>query len=414
MSLPYTAELHVAIPEEDTDVLHHLIKVLEGTSADLGPLQTLRSQLFILLPYTLLFGILTVLEFTALWLLAGSKALKRTAALFMIVTTLIMYIATAINWGVIIRDVLATIPAAIAQLTTVNTGLASIDVALTDPTMLGEISASVPMHAPYPGSTTQIQQCATTGSLIVNISLGDAIVLWRASILWRTHRAVLLLPLVLLLATFAVGAVNMLAPCRAAAQIGNMVTHAGFGGTFTQGTPTNGEFAAGTLTILLTLSTNLSVTTLIALKALEHKHSVAQYLRGGSRRTQAEKVMILLVDLSMMHGTILRLIILSAMELYAARTAEGLSSGEHLGISFAALAFIAFIVRGCLIPLIAIYPTLIVLLVALKKTPSDSHSLMLNDAPGVAIADSELSSRPTVVVTVPGPAASSSSQVMCP
>ncbi|KAI0808345.1 hypothetical protein C8Q74DRAFT_1188102, partial [Fomes fomentarius] len=117
------------------------------------------------------------------------------------------------------------------------------------------------------------------------------IVWWRAWNLWRSSRGVLLLYVALALATF--GTYDMvLSTDRFNEQA-----------TTTSGTLFSGN-QAGSAASVLTLVTNISATILVGMKALEHRDSVRRYLKVGSRRTRAEKILAILLESGIVYCVI--------------------------------------------------------------------------------------------------------------
>ncbi|KAI0706665.1 hypothetical protein C8Q76DRAFT_801060 [Earliella scabrosa] len=140
------------------------------------------------------------------------------------------------------------------------------------------------------------------------VLIGDTIVWWRAWVLWKNNRMVCFLYLALTFAAFVSGFVDTVKTCASPDKNNGLETFANTGNDVfrtkvpsgTSGTLFVGD-VAGLVATLLTMVTNVSATMLIGLKALEHWSSVRLYLRPGRARTQAGRVMTLLLESGCMY-----------------------------------------------------------------------------------------------------------------
>ncbi|RDX41689.1 hypothetical protein OH76DRAFT_1364096, partial [Lentinus brumalis] len=106
--------------------------------------------------------------------------------------------------------------------------------------------------------------------------IGDAIVWWRAWVLWKDHRLVLCTWVILLLATMNTSEVST---------IGSLFGADGWG------------IAAAMLSLL----TNMVATLLIAYRAWEHRVLIMSHLKGCSTRSQVERTLALLVESGVLY-----------------------------------------------------------------------------------------------------------------
>nr|VWO97453.1 Cytochrome P450 monooxygenase AKT7 (EC (AK-toxin biosynthesis protein 7) [Ganoderma boninense] len=177
------------------------------------------------------------------------------------------------------------------------------------------------------------QSWMMTVGLAVNIIVGDAIVWWRACIIWR-HKAVYVAGPLLLLLT-----------------LGALQSYSGPMQTlyFMIG---DGSFADASAA--LSLATNIAATSLIATKAFFHNRRMKRYLGIYGTKTRAFKVFALFIESGSIYCMILLVVL--AYE-FNSETSGPLIDTEY------------FFVYGSLVPLVAIYPTGIVFLTALNWSP---------------------------------------------
>ncbi|KAI1795718.1 hypothetical protein LXA43DRAFT_1080150 [Ganoderma leucocontextum] len=200
------------------------------------------------------------------------------------------------------------------------------------------IEFSDPMPILGISATEHLQACASAATLTINarqVALGDAIVCWRACVVWHKNRVVRAVCGLFLLATSSLAVVNATQSCRPSQPF---VTADGpnslnFPGTLFEGLP------LGIAACVLSLSTNLLATLLVAYKAWESRRRLGGYLVAKIGGSQVEKLLALLVESGAMYSAI-----------WAVVVAYGV------------------IMNGVLVPAIAIYPTIIIVLVALDRS----------------------------------------------
>ncbi|PIL28972.1 hypothetical protein GSI_09019 [Ganoderma sinense ZZ0214-1] len=166
---------------------------------------------------------------------------------------------------------------------------------------------------------TQLNYCSSTAALTLNITLGDAIVCWRALTLIGEVR------------TYMVGFMYE-------------------------------GFPAGIAACVLSLTTNLVATILIGVKAWESRKRLRGYLVAGPRAAQVEKLFALLIESGALYSALWVVIV-------------GFQVGQYRFIQTASLDYqegffdiVGVIMNGCLVPLMAMYPTVIIVLVGLKRS----------------------------------------------
>ncbi|KAL1948086.1 hypothetical protein VTO73DRAFT_12161 [Trametes versicolor] len=191
---------------------------------------------------------------------------------------------------------------------------------------------------------------ATTMSSIafaLSVAVGDAIVWWRACVIWSRNRAVIAL---------AVGAVTAVSATGVAAPT-IIATGPGLASWFSK----YGVAASG-----LSLLSNGFTTTLIAYKAWEHRRTLKKTLEGQSVTTQAQRILTLLAESGAAY-CVLWIIVLT-IQAEASKNASN-AVGRALGVG---TNFDLFF-EGALPMLVAMYPTLVVLLVSIQAQQGTMH-----------------------------------------
>ncbi|PIL28303.1 hypothetical protein GSI_09592 [Ganoderma sinense ZZ0214-1] len=270
---------------------------------------------------SLLFGVLTILALSSVFLLLRRRALTNASIRIPLLTTVVLYASTSLymagliwNWTSVTRIIREA-----------NEGLSSES---------------------YDGAANLIslenavfkQSWMATAGLAANVIVGDAVVWWRACVIWR-HRAVYYAGPIALLLTLAFGIVGALQSYPGPIQsIYFMVGGGGFA-----------DAAAA-----LSLATNLAATALISIKAFLHNRRLTKYLGSSGGKTRALKMFALLIESGSVYCVILLVVLVYQ---FNSDTAGPIFTAEY------------FFVYGCLVPLVAIYPTGIVFLTALDWSP---------------------------------------------
>ncbi|KAM5536554.1 hypothetical protein V8D89_009831 [Ganoderma adspersum] len=171
------------------------------------------------------------------------------------------------------------------------------------------------------------QSWMATIALRINIIIGDAVVWWCVCVIWR-HRAIYVAGPVLLLLTLGITMLN----------IELMAGGSGIADT----------------AVVLSLVTNLAATCLIAFKAFTHHRRLKKYLSIPGTKTRVLKVLALFIE----SGSVYCLILLVPfVHQFQSTTTSPLFEAEY------------YFITGCLVPLVAIYPTGIVFLTTLNWSP---------------------------------------------
>ncbi|KAI0787489.1 hypothetical protein C8Q74DRAFT_1216149 [Fomes fomentarius] len=274
---------------------------------------------------TALLGLYTSLAIIALWILCW-KGFK-TAPVVMLLVVFVMYACTAVYGATVILEAFQQMAEALSGITFSKS---QMDQILEIYNSLDENPSETEGNGPQAlglffsetlSWITEMRQCVGTVSLTTNVILGDAIVWWRAWVLWRDNRVVQSFCLFLMFATSATSITVTTQACglHSTSQIRTVIMV----------DPSHQELeepsmALGSLFIgdkwelaasILSLITNIAATSLIAYKAWQLNFVLA----------------------------------------------------SHYILGF------TYVVEGCLISLIGIYPTLIIVLVALNKSHCDTN-----------------------------------------
>ncbi|PIL28294.1 hypothetical protein GSI_09582 [Ganoderma sinense ZZ0214-1] len=189
--------------------------------------------------------------------------------------------------------------------------------------------------------------------LEINWILGDAIVWWRACVIWRT-KAVYCIGPVLVACTLGLPQFFLSA----------LVSTTGLA-LLEVYNPFLEVFA------IFSLATNVLATSLIAYKAWEHRRFVKKYFSQAGTKSQVLKTLALLVESGSVYCALMIFIIVYYTR---EKLVPSESPAGDAGLVFTKVGGTYF-VYGCIGPLVAIYPTIIVFLIALKQSPIDNGVL---------------------------------------
>ncbi|KAI1781844.1 hypothetical protein LXA43DRAFT_907514, partial [Ganoderma leucocontextum] len=201
------------------------------------------------------------------------------------------------------------------------------------------------------------QSWMLTVSTVINFIIGDAIVWWRACGIWRNN------------------VVYGMGPSLVALTLSI--------------TPTTtlglllGENAYTYVSVMLSLITNVTATSLIAYKAWCHRQLVKTYLNAAGLKSRVLKALGLLVESGVAYCTFLVIMIC-----FASVLASSLTDGAQVLV----IVYGADPAASPSNPARAIFPTVVVVLVALKRSPIDNGGMsgavqldganQLQDGPG--------------------------------
>ncbi|KAM5536425.1 hypothetical protein V8D89_009861, partial [Ganoderma adspersum] len=198
---------------------------------------------------------------------------------------------------------------------------------------------------------TLVLGCASAGSLTINVTLGDAIVCWRVCVVWHKNHTVKAI-----CGTFSVATVGKLL-CHLLIYI-----HKGSGIDFFPGNLFEG-IPIGIAACVLSLSTNILATCLVSCKVWYSRRRLKGYFMAKIGGSPVEKLLTLLVESGAIYSAIWSVIVAFQVRHYRDVNSLRLSTQES---SF--LDYFGVMMNGGLIPAIAIYPTIIIVLVALNKS----------------------------------------------
>ncbi|RDX42090.1 hypothetical protein OH76DRAFT_1411472 [Lentinus brumalis] len=287
------------------------------------------------------FGIATCLAIASVYILIARGVKGRSAAL-QLATILVLYTSTAVFVGAVLCVTFGNVNLTEA---TAN-ALLNCDV--------DAISDSAFFSLELLGIRTS---CIQTGTLVVNIIVGDAVVWWRVYMLWagvKAKRVILGVSVMLLTATFAFSVVDTCGVCD-------------FYPSIHRTTPEPGALFAGTtfgvVAACMSLVTNVVATCFTAYRAWVHVRSRKHFSQMFTL-TGAEQILILVAESGFAYSAIWIVVVVwqggeNNLDIYMA-TEESMS-----GRSF--WVVVGYFVNGGLVPVIAIYPMFIILMVALKR-----------------------------------------------
>ncbi|KAM5535325.1 hypothetical protein V8D89_011010, partial [Ganoderma adspersum] len=204
-----------------------------------------------------------------------------------------------------------------------------------------------------------MQGCIGASTLTVNVILGDVIVCWQACVIWHKNYVVKAACAVILLATLALGVIDSSQSCQPYQVPGPMITIAtddSVPGSLFEGVP------IGVATCVLSLSTNMLATLLVAYKSWQSRWRLKGYLFTNIGGSQVEKFLALLTESGAIYCAIWSAVVAFQISLYNPMHSSG-GSGDLIFIKY-----FTIIMDGALVHVIAIYPTIIIVLVALNKS----------------------------------------------
>ncbi|GJE87270.1 hypothetical protein PsYK624_033530 [Phanerochaete sordida] len=173
--------------------------------------------------------------------------------------------------------------------------------------------------------------------LVVNMTLGDMIVIWRAWLLWPRQRVVQAVSTLLLLGTVASQA---------------------------YGAVTDVTFQGGVLSgIIMSWITNVWSTGIISWRTWKHRRVMKHDLGYTSARTQAEKALLIFVEAGVVYALFWTFIAAAKIYLYQRTDVlESASAAQHWPL-YSFNWFINYMVICGFIEFVSIYPVTVVLLV---------------------------------------------------
>jgi hypothetical protein len=219
-------------------------------------------------------------------------------------------------------------------------------------------------------ANNRLKRLVWTGEIlfILMLPLGDTVVFWRTWAIYHGNRKIMIIPFGTLLGSFVAAFYEL--GCDVKTHWAILIS-----------TPTAGSVGAEKCShadlssYTLSFATNIICTGLIVYRAWEHRKFMNQYLEKSRKHTQAERILMLLVESG---GAYLILYTLQSVPIYA----QNLSNSASIAFNI----INAIIQQG-----MGIYPTAIIVIVQMQRTYwADSESVdtkhTLNSQPGMVFA----------------------------
>ncbi|KAI1786427.1 hypothetical protein LXA43DRAFT_55644 [Ganoderma leucocontextum] len=316
----------------------------------------------------------------------------RTArrAIWYTLAMITMFASTSIYWAFIIRNTF-TIAGTTAS-TSDDIGRAwELQFLAHDPACGGDEATLTICHPDVLGRLSDpdftYEYCVGTAALTTNISIGDAIVWSRVCVLWPRHRFIRLIFALLLLGTVCTSIVSTVHSCQGLLVHGAVPTFPldpesqvivgirnGIGpsagnivGAFFEGDP------FGIAASVLSFTSNVISTCLVGFQAWKHRALVrGDGLRSFLGRSQVSRAFMLLIESGACYSVIWAFVVTYQL-ISTPWYSHALSSSTRPSPALSAFATGAeSFTEGGLVILVAIYPTVIMLLVALNRSECDT------------------------------------------
>ncbi|KAI0660183.1 hypothetical protein C8Q70DRAFT_80337 [Cubamyces menziesii] len=198
-----------------------------------------------------------------------------------------------------------------------------------------------------------LQSCIPTILLLINVLIGDGIVWWRVLVLWKGNRVVTSLCIVLLLASVVLGLIETTMLC-----ISQEIAIVGPPSPFD-------PLEVATVSFL----TNLIATVLIWIKAWSHSRFMKKQLGPIWKASQVQRVLLLFVESGVLYTLVWAFVVVEELDAGLLLFGHLRRTNANEGLAEVSLDFVS----ACVVPIIGIYPTLIILLVALKQSYWDAY-----------------------------------------
>ncbi|KZV64138.1 hypothetical protein PENSPDRAFT_757467 [Peniophora sp. CONT] len=228
--------------------------------------------------------------------------------------------------------------------------------------------------APGSGASLRLKTTLSSTFFSLNLVLSDVVVFWRMWVVWNKSRAILVMASIFVLATTALCIANVIVQQAVFVDPDRADTLATTWGSLAL---TFGANALGLAALFTSLASNVTATALIGLKAWLHRRRLTDQMAGFKRLTVAERVLVLLIESGALYiciwifysTTVLR------PDLYIKDYTIDFSNSWNPP----AQAYIQI----CVPQLTAIYPMLILILVALDRTLCE-HQFTYNHDESIA------------------------------
>ncbi|TBU25785.1 hypothetical protein BD311DRAFT_763857 [Dichomitus squalens] len=302
-----------------------------GTQSDI--------QLFVA---SVTYGFLTALVVAAIIFLARQGLSSRYSVSLLLLSTLILYTSTTVYMCTLVWSRL---------------GVGHLISEVTN----GVVSATYdPSHSIASlERNVKVQSWMMTATGGLNILIGDGVVWWRACVVWRNRIVYIVGPLLLTL-TLVIGVLEVhKSETGPSLHLQILIGVDGFADAF----------------VVLTMSVNILATSLIAYKAWGHRRLLQKHVGSDGTKTRTLKALALLVE----SGTIYCALLIFLVVYQLSRPLEVTSNAS----AFAQTGW--YLTDGCLFPITAIYPTTIIVIVAMNRSPIDHGVSHINEAKDTAI-----------------------------
>ncbi|KAI0641567.1 hypothetical protein C8Q79DRAFT_278034 [Trametes meyenii] len=330
----------------------------------LDPLQFTQRQFFAVVVASVFWSILTLLTAFCAVILWRRSSHGNYASKILGLAVGALYSLSTLCWAVSLYDLCQDIH----HVRDVANGTASPSNPENGAIWLGKAASSIP-----------------TVSLACIVTIADAIVWWRACVLYPSrvvYAASVLLPISSLLS----GAIP------------SVVLTPSAGEAIMWANPWGIPASAATLV------SNATVTSLIAFKT-QHKQALKQYLGAPSRSTRVQKVLLLLVESGIIYSFLCALIL-------AVQVASLLNTRSLITLSPAFFTTLRYFFDPFLPSLVAMYPIAVVLIVSLQRHGAMrfTQDAQRTDASSTLAVAVPLGSVPVTTVTCPARSGADSSR----
>ncbi|KAM5540699.1 hypothetical protein V8D89_005730 [Ganoderma adspersum] len=303
---------------------------------------TLTDDLVIVVLSSFLYGVLTLLVATSTYILI-SQGVTRIGHKLLLLGTILLYASSVVYWAATLGYVVSS-----------NRALSNAADGLFSSSYSGD-------GTHIPGVETWY--CIMSAAFTVNIGIGDSIVWWRARVLYPDNRIIRRICCFLFSNTFVLGIISTVSSIRVADKTTS---------PFLPIVYTGNQW--GIAAVAFSLATNTFSTSLISYKAWQHRSFLRAHLGARRSTTNVVRMLALLVE----SGVVYCLIWLLVLAYHICDTVTSPQGPFWRAVSY--------LHEAALAPAIAIYPMLIVVLVALNKSQLDKgipgQSIHLNAPSG--------------------------------
>ncbi|KAH9938876.1 uncharacterized protein BXZ73DRAFT_99937 [Epithele typhae] len=215
----------------------------------------------------------------------------------------------------------------------------------------------------YPNALKNTEDALHLGitiTFMINMLVGDLIVWWRALLVWRYNKIILAFGAVVLLVCVVFGLIaTHTTPNSAMYQIGNYQSTTFFFGD-----------KAGFACIILSLVSNVLATALISYKTWQHWKFVQSYLARAYFNSHALGSLMLVIESGVMYCTIW-IFVTFAYGVMNSPAFSSTTSSFGMSVIFRVVPY----VPSFLIPIIAMYPMAIIIVIAFRRSPLDEVAI---------------------------------------